>query len=111
MRYTAAFAILAALLIAGCEERTNMRVVPDRNGHAYQTKGTERVLPAGAAVPGVDEQVYTVKAGDTITSVSKKFKITDEWLIERNDLRDIREFKTGKNVIVPNPQAPAPKKK
>lgn len=95
--------VTSALVTTGCEERRNMRTTPDRYGHAYRPDGTVSKPPiaAGQAVPGDDEQVYTVKAGDTMKSVCKQFGITEDKLIERNAITKEYPFKTGLNVIVP----------
>lgn len=46
---------------------------------------------------------YIVEKGDTLTSVSKKFALTEEWLTERNGLKN-GEMAAGQSlkVVIPN---------
>jgi LysM repeat protein len=100
----AAAASVAVLFLAGCEERANMRELPDRQGHAYKTPAADRPLAAGPAVPYQDEQVYTLQKGDTLKSVARKFGVTEAWIIRRNDM-DTHKLIEGANIIVPKQQA------
>ena len=93
--------VLASLCSTGCEDRRNMRTTPDRGGHAYRVDGTREPLSNGPAVPNDNEQVYTVKATDTMKSVCKQFGVDEAWLIKRNALTKEEPFKTGMNLIVP----------
>lgn len=106
MRHLPILAALAAvaLLITGCEERTNMRELPDRGGHAYRTGGAERPLPAGAAVPVEGETFHVVVQGDNLKKLAQKYGVTEGWLIRRNRL-STNVLTVGDNVIVP--KAPA----
>ncbi len=96
----AAFVVLSA---AGCKERTNMRELPDRGGHAYRTAGAERPMAAGAKLPYADEQVITVQQGDNLKLVAKRFGVTEAWLIRRNDLAS-NVLEAGMPLIVPKPK-------
>lgn len=102
MRHLPALAVasVAVLAITGCEERSNMRELPDRQGHAYRTAAAERPLAAGPRVPYEDEQVYTVLKGDNLKTVAKKFSVTEAWLIRRNELKS-SGLVVGDNIIVP----------
>ena len=102
MRTLPALASVAVVLLAfaGCEERTNMRQLPDRGGHAYRTGGAERPLPAGAMVPYEDETFHVVAQGDSLKTVSRKYGVTEAWLIRRNRLQS-HVLAVGSNVIVP----------
>jgi hypothetical protein len=108
MRYLTAIALASAALLvaAGCRERTNMRDLPDRGGHAYRTPSAERPVYAGSKLPYADEQVYTVVAGDNLKKVAGKFGVTEAWLIRRNDLSN-NVLEAGSTLIVP--KAPATK--
>jgi len=101
-----AFATVAALVISGCEERTNMRELPDRGGHAYRTGGAENPLPAGAAIPGANETFHVAQKGDNLKIIAQKYGVTEAWLIRRNRLQT-HVLEVGQNVIVPK-QTPAP---
>lgn len=97
-----AFAAAAVLAVTGCEERTNMRELPDRGGHAYKTAGADRPLAAGAIVPNADETFHVVKPGDNLKSVSTKYGVTEAWLIRRNRLSS-NVLELDANLIVPKP--------
>lgn len=103
MRYMPALAIAAIALVAvtGCEERRNMRELPDRQGHAYQTESAQRDQAAGGFYLGADEQTYTVVKGDTLKSLVLKFGKDERWYIRRNDLQS--------NVLSPGQTLVAPK--
>jgi hypothetical protein len=109
MRNLTALAFAAAVLLAvtGCEERTNMRALPDRGGHAYRTGGAERPLPAGAVIPNVDETFHVVKSGDNLKKLCATYGVTEAWMIRRNRLQS-HVLEVGSNLIVPK-QAPAAK--
>ncbi len=102
-----AFAAAAVLAVTGCEERSNMRALPNRGGHAYQTAGAERSQQAGVLVPNVDETFHVVKQGDNLKKISGTYGITEAWLIRRNRLQT-HVLEVGSNLIVPK-QAPAAK--
>ncbi len=51
----------------------------------------------------LDFQNYTVRKGDTLAKVAKRFKVTEEDLLVANDLT-AKQFKPGKRLLVP----PAP---
>jgi LysM repeat protein len=109
MRYLLASISLAALFATGCQERHSMRVVPDRQDHAYTddkaSKGGGSLTNDNVAGPG--EQWITVQPGQTLTWIAKKYGTTTRDIIERNELADSLP-KVGQNLIVPNPGAPAP---
>ncbi len=76
-------AVLAAtVVIAGCDRRDNATTTPDRKGHAFGERGT----PPGEATPGADETYYSVKQGDTLTSIAKAHDLPLETLIRRNNI-------------------------
>jgi hypothetical protein len=100
MRYLLAPLCLTSLLVAtGCLEwRQDWTAAPDRAGHAY-------VVPinTGTSSKTADpnsEQYYSATGKDTLTSVSKKFGVKLNWLIERNDLHKSANI-AGMNLIVP----------
>jgi hypothetical protein len=104
MRHLPALALaaltVAALASTGCKERSNMRELPDRGGHAYRTAGAERPLLTGAKLPYGDEQVITVQPGDNLKLVARKYGVSEGWLIRRNDLAT-NNLEAGSSLIVP----------
>ncbi len=60
-------------------------------------------MPAGKRL---DFRGYTVRKGDTLAKVAKRFKLTPEDLLEANDI-SARQFKPGKRLLVPPPPAMA----
>jgi membrane-bound lytic murein transglycosylase D len=56
-------------------------------------------MPAGKRL---DFQSYTVKKGDTVAKVAKRFKLTPEDLLEANDIT-AKQFRPGKRILVPPP--------
>lgn len=93
--------VAGSLVLTGCfEPRDNVTVLPDRGGHA-KTSQPAQGAPTRGPVPYDTEQIYTVVQGDTLTSVAKRFGVTTEKLIKRNQIDDLAEFKAGKNIIVP----------
>jgi membrane-bound lytic murein transglycosylase D len=56
-------------------------------------------MPAGKRL---DFQSYTVRKGDTLAKVAKRFKLTPEDLLAANDLTT-KQFRPGKRVLVPPP--------
>jgi len=58
-------------------------------------------LPAGKRL---DFRTYTVRKGDTLTKVARRFKLSPDDLLAANDLTE-RQFRAGKRVLVPPPPA------
>jgi membrane-bound lytic murein transglycosylase D len=52
----------------------------------------------------LDFQNYTIRKGDTLAKVAKRFKLTEEDLLTANDLT-AKQFKPGKRLLVPPPPA------
>ncbi len=65
--------------------------------------GAQRLV--GPAAPDANEFDYTMGKGDTLTAVARKFKVTIEWIIKRNDIKDVTTVKEGLHLIVPRPAA------
>lgn len=95
-------AAVSLFLIAGCEDRPNMRAVPDRQGHATGPDSNQGDL-ANAPVAGSNEQWYTMQQGETLAAVAKKYNVQLEWLIRRNQIDETKAKKVGAgfNLIVP----------
>lgn len=101
MRYLLPVLAVAALAITGCEERQNMRAVPNRELHASGEAAKLGDL-VNRPVAGRNEQYYTLQSGDTVYTVAKKFNVTTAWLIKRNDIRNDTDLKPGNSLIVPS---------
>ena len=102
MRYLlACLALSTVALSTGCQDRQNMRAVPNREGRSGGDGSQKLGDQVNAPVAGPTERYYTMEAGDTSYSVAKKFNTTKEWLIKRNEVTDTTQFKTGKTLIVP----------
>lgn len=102
MRYLlACLALSTVALSTGCQDRQNMRAVPNREGRSGGDGSQNMRDQANAPVANANERYYTMEAGDTSYSVAKKFNTTKEWLIKRNEIVDTTQFKAGKTLIVP----------
>ena len=102
MRYLlACLAVLSVVSATGCYERQNMRAVPNRENRAGGDGSQKLGDQVNAPVAGPTERYYTMEAGDTIYTVAKKFNVTTEWLIKRNEIDDRTQIKAGKSLIVP----------
>jgi len=75
-----------------------LRVPP---GKALDCLRQLAAMPAGKRL---DFQSYTVKKGDTLAKVAKRFKLTPDDLLSANDLT-AKQFKPGKRLLVPPPPA------
>jgi len=74
-----------------------LRVPP---GKALECMRQLARMPAGKRL---DFQHYTVRRGDTLAKVAKRFKVAPDDLLDANDIT-ARQFKPGKRLLVP----PAP---
>ena len=102
MRYLlACLAVLSVVSATGCYERQNMRAVPNRENRAGGDGSQKLGDQVNDPVAGPTERYYTMEAGDTIYTVAKKFNVTTEWLIKRNEIDDRTQIKAGKSLIVP----------
>jgi LysM repeat protein len=103
MRQTiAALGVLSLLLVAGCQDRDTVRVVPDRQGHALIATQDTVAATANTRVPRDGEYMHTVVAGDTLSLIGKKYNVDIKWLITRNDIVDDKKpLKVGQQLIVP----------
>ena len=98
----AGLAILSAVSVTGCFERQNMRAVPNRENRAGGDGSQKMGEMAFGPVAGRSELWYTLEGADTLYTVAKKFNVTTEWLIKRNEILDKSQIKAGKSLIVPS---------
>ena len=89
--------ITIAIVGAGCK-RDATQATPDRAGHATGTAGKP-----DQRTPGEGETYYTLKDGDTLTSVAKNHGTTVDELIRRNKVT--HDVRPGTRLVVPDPAA------
>jgi LysM repeat protein len=61
---------------------------------------------SGTTAPPVNEVVYTVVAGDTLSGIAQKFGIPMSRIQDRNNLQNIQELQVGDQLVIP--VAPTP---
>lgn len=81
-----------------------MRAVPNRDGHAYSDSDRKAGL-SNRPITGDGEIWYTCVSGDTIVGVAKKFNMTADELIIRNELKNAPVLKPGQQLVVKDPKA------
>lgn len=93
--------VASAVLVAftGCDERTNMRVAPNRDGHAYYDPAHKPQLGVGP-VAAEGEVWYTVTPKDTLYTIAKTHDMTVEELIKRNEIKPDHKLHPGDQIIV-----------
>lgn len=60
-----------------------------------------REAAAAAALPGQSGERYTVKSGDTVWSISNRFKVSRSKLLELNGISDPRKLRVGMTLVIP----------
>jgi len=58
-------------------------------------------------IPPVDGIIYTVKSGDTLTSIATKYKSDRTLIVTFNDLESSGEPAVGQRIIIPQGQLPS----
>ncbi len=76
-----------------------------RRGHepivaAAADKRKEESAPAKTEAENMDS-VYTVRRGDTPTSIARKYGLTAEELLKNNNISDARKLQIGQPLRVP----------
>ena len=63
------------------------------------------VSPTPTPVPEPTAQSYTIKSGDTLNKIAKKFDVTLDQLLEANKktIKDADKIKVGQEIIIPVP--------
>jgi membrane-bound lytic murein transglycosylase D len=90
---------------------------PELRRTTTPTAGHELKVPFGTAA-AIDARLetadpalfvtfkfYTVKKGDTLTTVARQFKLTSAELREANDLKSSSRIKAGQSLMIPQPRA------
>ena len=55
----------------------------------------------GSGTPSTPKATYTVKAGDSLTSVAIKFGTTVAAIASANDIKNINSIKVGQVLTIP----------
>jgi hypothetical protein len=100
MRYVIAPAVVLSMILAGCDQRENIAVVPDRQGHAYGAEGVQQPI-SNTPTARTGEMYYTLQPNEQLFQVAKKFNVDLGWLIKRNRIEDETKVKPGMTLIVP----------
>jgi membrane-bound lytic murein transglycosylase D len=69
-------------------------------GQVLQLPGganTARTSPTGAASPGI----YTIRRGDTLDKISKRFGVTQDAIVALNGLRNRHRIRVGQMLFIP----------
>jgi len=77
----------------------------------FTLPGTEVVTPAlGPAETGTSPQEirYAVRKGDTLWALSRKFKVSIDAIVDRNDIQNAALIREGRELIIPVAEAPEP---
>jgi hypothetical protein len=98
----ATFVVASVVLVAftGCEERSNMRVAPNRDGHAWFDPANKPNMGVGPVANPGEEIYHNWRAQDTLSGVAKTYNMSVEELIKRNQLKNGQVPKAGDQVIV-----------
>jgi LysM repeat protein len=62
---------------------------------------TATVGPGTSTPPPLNEIVYTVVAGDTLSGIAQKFGVPMSRIQDRNNLPDIQSLKVGDQLVIP----------
>lgn len=74
----------------------------DRDGNILSSDGTLAVASVAIKEP-VTYQTYTVRAGDTISGISKKFGLSNiSTLIAVNNISNVRSLRSGQKLRIPS---------
>jgi LysM repeat protein len=102
-----AFIVLAALAaLAGCERGDSHPTPTPTNDDTFvivtATTGT-----SAKKTPTVEgARIYVVEDGDTLSSIAVQFGVTEEALIQLNNLTDPDDVEVGQVLLIPPAAAP-----
>ena len=57
-------------------------------------------IPEKPKDDGKKEMIYTVKAGDTLSAIAKKYKTTVKAIAEKNGIKDVNFIRTGQKLKI-----------
>ena len=69
---------------------------------------TTPTAEAGAQMHPASGNTHTVARGETLTSISKMYKVTVDELQNANHIEDGRKLQAGQTIIIPAASSPAP---
>lgn len=76
-----------------------------KSNDSLSAKGTLTVGQVLAILP-IDGVAYTVKKGDTVSSLAKKYSATTKDILEYNDLEKSSDLKEGDTIVIPGGEKP-----
>jgi membrane-bound lytic murein transglycosylase D len=77
-------------------------LVPPSSGHQYINQASNRILTAAAASP---RQVYAVKSGDTLWSISSKSGVSPQQILAWNGIDKDTPLRPGQQLLLKNAKA------
>lgn len=77
-----------------------------KSNDSLNAKGTLTVGQVLAILP-IDGVAYTVKKGDTVSSLAKKYSATTKDILEYNDLEKVSDLQVGDTIVIPGGEKPA----
>ena len=80
---------------------TTVNAITTLNNLTSNTLSIGQTLKIPTSTQNVTEQTYTVKSGDTLYSISRKYNTTVSELINRNNLKT-SNLSIGQELIIPN---------
>ncbi len=80
---------------------TTVNAITTINNLTSNTLSIGHTLKIPTSTQNVTEQTYTVKSGDTLYSIARKYNTTVSELINRNNLKT-SNLSIGQELIIPN---------
>lgn len=80
---------------------TTVNAITTLNNLTSNTLSIGQTLKIPTSTQNVTEQTYTVKSGDTLYSIARKYNTTVSELINRNNLKT-SNLSIGQKLIIPN---------
>ncbi len=76
-----------------------------KSNDSLNAKGTVTVGQVLVILP-IDGVAYTVKKGDTVSSLAKKYSATTKDILEYNDLENSSDLQVGDTIVIPGGEKP-----
>lgn len=102
--WTVCLLLVALFAVTGCN-RGGDAGQPTAAPSAAITTAPARPSPS----PSPEDEIYTVKSGDTLSEIAQRFDTTVEALVEENDLEDPDVLGIGDKLVIPPDDEPAAK--
>ena len=94
-------ALFSCVLASGCQRRDSQAVVPDRANHAEVLGETKPDTYYGPRPDPRTEEYYKLQPGENLYTVQRKYGVSVEDLLKRNEIEDKDSIKPGMLLIVP----------